>query len=156
MTRSSKVNYQPSENHWLQTWFNSPFTNTDRYVSFYRSGAAMATGCISIDEFEKLSDRIESVMSPVVDKEVLRDVKNVVATGTIDTTFNLSQLAILLGLDAVEYEPEQFPGLMYRDAERNCVFLVFASGKIVCTGLDNVENAELALNGFTSELLETA
>lgn len=148
----SRVEYKPEENHWLQTWFTSPVTNTDRYVSFYRSGAAMATGCTSVDEFQQLADRVESVMNPAVEKKVLREVKNIVATGTVDTTYNLSQLAILLGLDSVEYEPEQFPGLMYRDQERGCVFLVFASGKIVCTGLNTVETTEKALKGFTSEL----
>ena len=148
----SRVKYQPSENHWLQTWFDSPSTQEERYVSFYRSGAAMATGCTSVNEFHELADRIIQAMKPVVEDEVLRDVKNIVATGTADTTYNLSQLAILLGLDAVEYEPEQFPGLMYRDQEQNCVFLVFASGKIVCTGLNNVKATETALQEFTEEL----
>lgn len=113
----------------------------------------MVTGCTSVNEFQELADRIESVMTPVVEKEVLRDVKNIVATGTVNTTFDLSQLAILLGLDSVEYEPEQFPGLMYRDQEHGCVFLVFASGKIVCTGLKTPEQAENALEDFTTRLL---
>lgn len=84
---------------------------------------------------------------------MLRDVKNIVSTGTVDTTFDLSKLAIVIGLDAVEYEPEQFPGLMYCDTEHECVFLVFASGKIVCTGLDDVCDAEAALREFTEEQL---
>lgn len=113
----------------------------------------MVTGCTSITEFQNLADRIESVMMPVVEKEVLQDVKNIVATGTVDTTYDLSQLAILLGLDSVEYEPEQFPGLMYRDQEHGCVFLVFSSGKIVCTGLNTPEKAETALQDFTEQLL---
>lgn len=113
----------------------------------------MATGCTSVNEFHELADLIVSVMDPVVEKEVLRDVKNIVATGTVDTTYDLSQLAILLGLDSVEYEPEQFPGLMYRDEKRSCVFLVFSSGKIVCTGLNTPEKAEAALQDFTEQLL---
>ena len=32
------------------------------------------------------------------------------------------------------YEPEQFPGLIYRMAEPKVVILLFASGKLVCTG----------------------
>ena len=115
----------------------------------------MATGCTSVQEFKELAQRIESEMKPAVDKTVLTDVKNIVATGNLDTTFDLSQLSILLGLDSVEYEPEQFPGLMYRDKERNCVFLVFASGKIVCTGLKDVEQTRKAIKGFTEQLLET-
>ncbi len=32
------------------------------------------------------------------------------------------------------YEPEQFPGLIYRMDEPKVVILLFASGKLVCTG----------------------
>ena len=37
-------------------------------------------------------------------------------------------------LENVMYEPEQFPGLIYRMQEPKAVFLIFASGKVVCTG----------------------
>ena len=37
-------------------------------------------------------------------------------------------------MDNVMYEPEQFPGLIYRMADPKTVLLVFTSGKIVCTG----------------------
>ena len=32
------------------------------------------------------------------------------------------------------YEPEQFPGLIHRMLEPKTVILLFASGKLVCTG----------------------
>ena len=32
------------------------------------------------------------------------------------------------------YEPEQFPGLIHRMADPKTVILLFASGKLVCTG----------------------
>ena len=32
------------------------------------------------------------------------------------------------------YEPEQFPGLIYRMDDPKVVILIFASGKLVCTG----------------------
>lgn len=147
------VRYEPGENHWLQSWVVSPEFGAERYVSFYRSGAAMVTGCASIQEFETVADRVEEVMRPAIDDEMLREVKNIVATGRLDTTFNLSKLAIFLGLDAVEYEPEQFPGLMYRDDGRGCVFLVFTSGKIVCTGLDDISEVEETLIQFTEQIL---
>lgn len=73
------VRYEPGENHWLQSWIVSPETGAERYVSFYRSGAAMVTGCTSIQEFEAVADRVQEVMRPAVDAEVLRDAKNIVA-----------------------------------------------------------------------------
>ena len=32
------------------------------------------------------------------------------------------------------YEPEQFPGLMYRMESPKVVFLIFSTGNIVCVG----------------------
>jgi transcription initiation factor TFIID TATA-box-binding protein len=34
----------------------------------------------------------------------------------------------------IVYEPEQFPGLIYRMDSPNAVLLIFSSGKLVCTG----------------------
>ena len=33
------------------------------------------------------------------------------------------------------YEPEQFPGLIHRMLDPKTVILLFASGKLVCTGV---------------------
>ncbi|TKX76419.1 transcription factor, partial [Halorubrum sp. SD626R] len=60
-------------------------------------------------------------------------VNNVVAVGDLGQDVNLNALSIGLGLENVEYEPEQFPALIYRPAETNCVLLVFTSGKVVIT-----------------------
>ncbi len=37
-------------------------------------------------------------------------------------------------MDNVMYEPEHFPGLIYRMQTPKVVMLLFASGKLVCTG----------------------
>ena len=37
-------------------------------------------------------------------------------------------------MENVMYEPEQFPGLIYRMQTPKVVMLLFASGKLVCTG----------------------
>jgi len=34
----------------------------------------------------------------------------------------------------IMYEPEQFPGAIYRMEEPKCVFLIFSSGKLICVG----------------------
>ena len=45
---------------------------------------------------------------------------------------NLNTLA--MKLDNTEYEPEQFPGLVYKLLDDKATFLLFSNGKIVCTG----------------------
>jgi len=42
-------------------------------------------------------------------------------------------------LDNVMYEPEQFPGLIYRMRDPKTVLLLFSSGKLVCTGAKSEE-----------------
>jgi transcription initiation factor TFIID TATA-box-binding protein len=70
--------------------------------------------------------------------------QNVVCTAQFDDSVDLNILSIALGLESVEYEPEQFPDLIYRLADRSAVLLVFANGKIVITGTSNVDTAENA------------
>ena len=40
----------------------------------------------------------------------------------------------------IAYEPEQFPGLTYRMEDPKVVFLIFSSGKLVCTGAKREED----------------
>ncbi len=57
-----------------------------------------------------------------------------------------------LGLDRVEYEPEQFPGLVCRMEEPRVVILLFGSGKLVCTGARKPSDIDLAVKKITAEL----
>ena len=59
-------------------------------------------------------------------------IQNIVASANLHAKVDLETAADLL--DNVMYEPEQFPGLIYRMKDPKTVLLVFTSGKIVCTG----------------------
>jgi len=49
-------------------------------------------------------------------------------------------------LPNTEYEPEQFPGLVYKLIEAKATFLLFSNGKVVCTGTKSEEEARTALD----------
>ncbi len=70
-------------------------------------------------------------------------VQNIVATANLHTYIDLEAAADIL--DNVLYEPEQFPALIYRMAEPKVVILVFASGKLVCTGAKSAEMVDRAI-----------
>jgi transcription initiation factor TFIID TATA-box-binding protein len=70
------------------------------------------------------------------------NVQNIVASGTVNLTLNLNALA--LELENTEYEPEQFPGLVYKLNEPNATFLLFSNGKLVCTGTKNRQELDFA------------
>jgi len=60
------------------------------------------------------------------------EVVNIVASASLGGNVDLEKAVTVLG--SCMYEPEQFPGLIYRMTEPRVVILVFASGSLVCTG----------------------
>jgi len=52
------------------------------------------------------------------------------------------------------YEPEQFPAVIYRMSEPKAVILIFASGKLVCTGIRKEEEVNIAVNNVLRKLEE--
>ncbi|MHA1674956.1 MAG: TATA-box-binding protein [Promethearchaeota archaeon] len=64
-------------------------------------------------------------------------IQNIVASGDINCSIDLNLASVVM--DNAMYEPEVFPGLIYRMAKPKTVFLLFSTGKIVCTGAKNKE-----------------
>lgn len=151
-TRSeiTDVTYKPAENHWLQTNFAPDGT----YVAFYRSGKASITGVDSVAQFEDVVSRVNTVMRDLLEFDFTPEskVSNIVVTTTLNRDVNLEALALQLGLERVEYEPEQFPALIYRDSDSNAVILVFSSGKLLCTGLTDLDTVANVVKEFTEKI----
>ena len=80
------------------------------------------------------------------------NVQNIVASGSIDLALNLNLLA--LELENTEYEPEQFPGLVYKLAEPTATFLLFSNGKLVCTGTKNRAQLEDSMKQLIKNVKE--
>lgn len=148
----SDINYSPEKHHWLQTRFN--INEDSKYVSYYRSGTCAIVGCSSFEQLHQYISEINNVMEPVIIKEPTLEVKNLVCIGEVGQDINLENLAIAAGLELVEYEPEQFPGLIYRTPEIDAVLLVFASGKVVVTGITSLEAANHSFQYLTERLAD--
>jgi len=79
-------------------------------------------------------------------------IQNIVASANLQGKVDLEFAGDLL--DNVMYEPEQFPGMIYRMRVPKAVMLVFTSGKIVCTGAKNegaVTEAVLKLHAILDD-----
>jgi transcription initiation factor TFIID TATA-box-binding protein len=107
-------------------------------VLVFSSGNLVCTGTKSIAQVKKVIEQViktvKKINVKVTDKPKIT-VQNIVASGTINMKLNLNYLA--LALENTEYEPEQFPGLVYKLVEPNATFLLFSNGKLVCTGTKN-------------------
>jgi transcription initiation factor TFIID TATA-box-binding protein len=78
------------------------------------------------------------------------EIVNVVASSGIGQEINLVQTT--LALEGADYDPEQFPGLVYRLSEPKVVVLLFGSGKLVVTGGRKPEDAADAVDRIVKEL----
>lgn len=70
------------------------------------------------------------------------DVRNLVCVCDVGKEIDLNRLMVEIGLENAEFEPEQFPGLVFHPPDYDCVALVFSSGKIVVTGLKERQEIE--------------
>jgi transcription initiation factor TFIID TATA-box-binding protein len=121
----------------------------------FRSGKVVCTGAKSIDAVHKAVDIVTQKIEASgikVNRSPEITVQNIVASSDLGAELNLNAIAIGLGLEKVEYEPEQFPGLVYRLDAPKVVVLLFGSGKLVCTGARRPEDAEQAVDRITEEL----
>jgi len=144
--------YDPSNYHGLYVRFekNGPL------ITVYRSGKYIITGCSSLEDTMKLNSLFLEQIAHLDGIEDIKDtgftVQNIVCTAELDEDVHLNALAIGLGLESVEYEPEQFPGLVYRPSEYPIVLLIFANGKVVLTGASDLSIAESAFNHLQSRI----
>jgi transcription initiation factor TFIID TATA-box-binding protein len=121
-------------------------------VLVFSSGNLVCTGTKSISQVKQVIEQViktlKKINIKITDKPKIT-VQNIVASGNIEMKLNLNYLA--LELENTEYEPEQFPGLVYKLVEPTATFLLFSNGKLVCTGTKNNEQ----LDNSISQLIKT-
>lgn len=114
----------------------------------------MCTGTKSLEEvdlaLERLIDYLRKVDIAIEVKPKVR-IENVVAASDINMKLDLNEIAIKL--TNVEYEPEQFPGLVFKiNDETRATFLIFGNGKIVCTGTKSDKDVHVAIKNLMAVL----
>ncbi|MAQ04314.1 MAG: TATA-box-binding protein [Euryarchaeota archaeon] len=86
---------------------------------------------------------------PMKSDEELLTVVNVVASTRVAEELDLPDIAIQLNC---EYEPEQFPGVVYRVVDPKLAILMFRSGRAVCTGGKNKDNIHTGIERMIGDL----
>ena len=123
----------------------------------FGSGNMVCTGARSEKEAERSLSRLVRVLKKggmlIVGKPEIKIV-NIVASASLGGAVDIIELyeveRSMRG--RILYEPEQFPGLIYRMKSPRAVFLIFASGKLVCTGARKEEDVHQAVNKLHQEL----
>lgn len=127
----------PGKSPWLK--MRLPPDNT--YVAFYKSGKFLIT-TKKAESIAHIADRIVAILNDIDIREEIVDITihNIVVVDSIPLNTTLETLIATLDPKKSEYEPEQFPALVYKDW--GVSFLLFSSGKVVVTGLKDFRDAE--------------
>lgn len=150
-TMLSNTEYNPEQFPGLVIRIKEPKTS----ALIFGSGKVVCTGARSMDKVEesikKIIKSLEKIGIKITIKPEIK-IQNIVASGTVGMDLNLNTLA--MKLNNTEYEPEQFPGLVYKLVEGNvrATFLLFSNGKVVCTGTKSEEEVNRSLDRLIENL----
>lgn len=124
-------------------------------ILIFSTGKMVITGLRKASESGKVVQKVIKNIKKagIYVKNPVITIQNIVASGDLHTNIDLNMAAIVM--EYAMYEPEVFPGLIYRMQDPKTVFLIFSTGRIVCTGAKNksvVREAVLKLNKEVREL----
>lgn len=147
----SNTEYNPEQFPGLVIRIKEPKTS----ALIFSSGKIVCTGARTLDEvrqsIRKIMKSLEKINVKIKDEPEIH-VQNIVASGSVGMDLNLNFLA--MKLDNTEYEPEQFPGLVYKMPQAKATFLLFSNGKVVCTGTKSEEQLHKVLDQLHTTLIE--
>ena len=112
----------------------------------FSSGKIVCTGAKSPKESKEVIAKIVVKMRKLgirIPSNYTVRLENIVASAKIEGELNLDDIAFTL--ENTEYEPEQFPGLVYRMDDPKVTFLLFGSGKVICTGGRSIADVKRAV-----------
>ncbi len=123
-------------------------------ILIFSTGKMVVTGMRKASEagrvVEKVLKNIRKAGIKVSNPEIT--IQNIVASGDLHTNIDLNMAAIVM--EYAMYEPEVFPGLIYRMQEPKTVFLIFSTGRIVCTGAKKKEIVREAVKKLNAQVRE--
>ena len=120
----------------------------------FRSGKIICVGARSTEAakeaLRKTVKNIKKIGIRVNENNIKVKIENIVVAVNLERDLNLDQLAFQL--EDSEYEPEQFPGLVYRIYEPKVAFLLFSSGRVVCAGAKSLNDVKKAVKKLEAKL----
>jgi len=132
------------------------FPDVKASMLVFSSGNCVITGTRSEKQLKKAVQRFVDILKRCgyeLPKEPELKIQNIVASADIGKKLNLDLIALSGGYNVI-YEPEIFPGCIYRDEELKVVLLLFRSGKIVCTGAKSLDHVKQVLQKLYDWLVE--
>jgi len=145
------VEYRPEQFPGLVYRLKKPKTAT----LIFSSGKMVCTGAKSERQARKAVTKVVDELKRngivILGKPEIQ-IQNIVASAGLGGRIDLEKTTY--SLKRTMYEPEQFPGLIYRMDDPKVVILIFASGKLVCTGAKKEAEVPRAITKLQETLEE--
>lgn len=126
--------------------------NPKATILIFSTGKMVITGMRKATEapsvLEKVVKNLKKAGIKVDNPEIT--IQNIVASGDLHMNIDLNLAAVIM--EQAMYEPEVFPGLIYRMQDPKTVFLIFSTGRIVCTGAKNKDIVREAVKKLNQEV----
>ena len=122
-------------------------------ILLFHTGKLVCTGATSTEQAQKAIHAIVQQLhrNQIISRHVVSiTIQNVVATGSVGGKVDLEKAAFLF--ERTLYEPEQFPGLIYRMEIPQVVLLIYVTGRIVCVGAKKEQEIHDALHKLHQQL----
>ena len=120
----------------------------------FSTGKIICTGTKSLEDAKKATNIVISKMRAagidVPKKKVDVKIENIVASAKVKANINPTELTF--SLENAEYEPQQFPGIVYRINKPRVTFLIFKTGRLICTGATSLDDVIKALESLKKKL----
>ena len=125
-------------------------------ILLFRTGSIVCTGTKSEEKAKEaliwFTGKLEEFGVDLVHGLSKIKIENIVSSCNLKSKIHLENAARILPRNL--YEPEQFPGIIHRMLYPKTVILLFASGKLVCTGAKTTRDIDLSIHSFRSMLEE--
>jgi len=152
-TRIPDVDYNPDTFPGLVYRLDNPKVT----ALIFKSGKMVVTGAKSVKELVEAVKKILKTLKEAgieIRGRPQLQIQNIVASANLHVYIDLEKAAFVL--EGSMYEPEQFPGLIYRMKDPKVVLLIFSSGKMVITGAKKEEDVQRAVENIYKKLWETS
>jgi transcription initiation factor TFIID TATA-box-binding protein len=143
--RIPDVDYNPDQFPGLVYRLQSPKIT----ALVFKSGKMVVTGAKSV---KQLVWAVKAILKKFITKGIVIQgrpqiqIQNIVASANLNVVVDLEKAAFVLPHSM--YEPEQFPGLIFRMDKPRVVLLIFSSGKMVITGAKRENEVYEAVNNI--------
>ena len=127
--------------------------NPKSAVLLFSSGRLVCTGTTSLKDAKSVISKVVSMLRKQkikISRNYKVHLENIVASAELKRELNLDDIGFTL--ENTEYEPEQFPGLVYRMDNPRVTFLLFTSGRVICTGAKSLSDVKKAVETLDKRL----